>query len=46
MGAADGGANNTLKYIGIGCGVLILLSCLCSGGWWALRMFMASSGGY
>jgi hypothetical protein len=45
MAGADGG-NNTLKYVGIGCGVLFLLSCLCSGGWWALSMAMATSGGY
>jgi hypothetical protein len=47
MGAApaapSGGGGGALKWIGIGCGVLILLSCLCGIGWWALMFFAAAS---
>jgi|GEM_PF-2810462 hypothetical protein len=42
MAPASGGSN-TLKYVGVGCGLLIALSCLCSGAWWAYGMFVASS---
>lgn len=36
MGAAGG--NKTMRYVGIGCGVLLLISCLCSAGSFACRM--------
>ena len=42
MGAAPaGGGNKALKYVGIGCGVLVLLSCLAWAGCYACSMMAA-----
>jgi hypothetical protein len=36
QGMSQGGGNNTMKIVGITCGVLMLLSCCCGGGFLAL----------
>lgn len=36
QGMSQGGGNNTMKIVGITCGVLLLLSCCCGGGFLAL----------
>ncbi|MCA9535816.1 MAG: hypothetical protein KC593_19155 [Myxococcales bacterium] len=36
QGMSQGGGNNTMKIVGITCGVLLLLSCCCGGGFFAL----------
>ena len=44
MGAAPAaGGSNTMRYLGIGCGVLFLISCLCSAGWYACNMMAAGA---
>jgi hypothetical protein len=44
MGAAPAaGGNKTMRYVGIGCGVLLLLSCMCGIGWQACA-YMAAQG--
>lgn len=40
---SGGGGSSVAKYIGIGCGVLILLSCLAWGGCYACSMIAANS---
>lgn len=36
QGMSQGGGNNTMKIVGITCGVLLLLSCCCGGGFFAM----------
>ena len=36
QGMSQGGGNNTMKIVGITCGVLLLLSCCCGGGFLAM----------
>lgn len=40
MGAAPAGGSKMGRNIAIGCGVLLLLSCLCGIGWQAFAYFM------
>ena len=42
-GAPAAGGNKTMRYVGIGCGVLLLISCLCSAGSYACNMLAAGA---
>lgn len=42
-GAPAAGGSNMGRNIGIGCGILLLISCLCSGGWYACNMMAAGA---